>query len=112
MYYWCGIFITFLLIDKFTLINVSSEVKLEEFVNCIPFHLNISPDAIDEIDLSLNKLWDKFVLAHFELELYINAWFVAGDVIEQSVSAANVVVPLENVTLTHFEEDELYCQYM
>ena len=49
-----------------------------------------------------------YELAHFELELYINPWLVAGDEIEQSVSAANVDdPPVETVVLTHFEP--LYC---
>ena len=42
---------------------------------------------------------------------YINAWLiVAGDEIEQSVSAANVVEPpVETVALTHFELLEFQC---
>ena len=41
---------------------------------------------------------------HFELELYINPWSVAGDEIEQSVSAANIDdPPVETVALSHFE---------
>ena len=84
------------------LIFVSSPVRLFEFTNCVPFHLKISPLLIDDITVSVNKLCVKFVLAHFELELYINACFVAGEDIEQSVSAANVDVPEETVALTQF----------
>ena len=90
------------------LIFVSSPVKLFEFTKFVPFHLKISPLLIDVITVSVNKLWVKFVLAHFELELYINAWFVAGDEIEQSVSAANVDVPEDIVSLTQFVP--LYCK--
>ena len=50
---------------------VSSFVNVVEFTNCGPFHHNIS--QIDEIDVSENKLWFKFVIYHFGLELYINA---------------------------------------
>ena len=63
--------------------------------------------------VSVNKLWVKFVFCHFEEELYINPWFSAGDEIDTSVSAAKVDdPPVETVALTHFEEDELYCNYM
>ena len=49
-------------------------------------------------------------MVHFELELYINAWLVAGVEIEQSVSAANVDdLSVENVALTHFVLLEFYC---
>ena len=58
---------------------VSSFVKVGEFTNCVPFHRKISPLLIDVILVSVNKLWVKFVLTHFVLELYINAWLVAGD---------------------------------
>ena len=52
----------------------------------------------------------KFGLDHFELELYISAWLVAGDEIEQSVSAANADdPPVETVALTHFELLEFHC---
>ena len=52
----------------------------------------------------MNILWVKFVLAHFELELYITAWTVAGDENAQSVSAANGDdPPAETVALTHFD---------
>ena len=44
---------------------VSSFANVVEFTNCVLFHRNISPTAIDEIDVSVNKLWVKFVLAHF-----------------------------------------------
>ena len=50
----------------------------------IAFHRKISPLLIDIILVSVNKLWVKFVLDHFKLELYIIAWLVAGDEIEQS----------------------------
>ena len=73
------------------LLNLINPV--DEFTNCVPFHRKISPLLIDVILVSVNKLWGKFVLAHFELELYTNAWLVAGDEIEQSVSAANVDDP-------------------
>ena len=82
---------------------VSSFVKVDEFTNWVPFQRKISPFAIDVILVSVNKLWVRFVLAHFEFELYINAWFVAGVEIEQSMSAANVDPPVETVALTHFE---------
>ena len=69
---------------------IPSFVKVDEFTNCVPFHRKISPLLIDVILVSISKLWVKFVLAHFEHVLYINAWLVAGDEIEQSVLASNV----------------------
>ena len=89
--------------------NIVSFVKVDEFTNCVPFHRKISPFAIDVIEVSVNKLWVKFVFCHLEEELYINPWFSAGDEIERSVSAANVDDPLDKVVLTHFDEDDLYC---
>ena len=60
--------------------------------------------------VSVNKLWVKYVLAHFELEIYTNAWLVAGDEIEQSVSADYLDdPPVETVALTHFELLEFHC---
>ena len=35
---------------------VSLFVNVVEFTNCVPFHRNISPTAIDEIDVSVNEL--------------------------------------------------------
>ena len=91
---------------------VSPFVKVDEFTNWVPFHRKISPFVIDVILVSVNKLWFKLVLAHFELELYINAWLFTGDEIEQSVSAANVDdPPVETVALTHFELLEFHCDY-
>ena len=78
--------------------------------NCVLFHRKISPLLIVIILVSVNKLWVKFVLDHFELELYNNAWLVAGDETEQSVSAANVDdPPVETVALIHFELLEFHC---
>ena len=70
----------------------------------------MSPLLINIILVSVNKLWVKLVLLHFELELYINAWLVKGGEIEQSASAANVDdPPVETLALTHFELFEFHC---
>ena len=54
--------------------NISSSfAKYDEFTNCVPFHRKIPPLLIDIMLVSVNKLLVKFVLDHFELELYINA---------------------------------------
>ena len=47
--------------------------------------------------MSFNKLCVKYLLPQLKLELYINAWRVAGEYIEQCVSADKVDDPLDKV---------------